>query len=121
MPSKPPKPCAKPGCGRLTTGRFCEAHQGETDRAKDARRGTAAERGYTYRWAKARRTFLKRYPLCAECQRQGRVTPATVVDHIVPHRGDQALFWDRNNWAALCKYHHDRKTAYEVNERKKQT
>ena len=25
---------------------------------------------------------------------QGRVVPATVVDHVVPHRGDQKLFWD---------------------------
>ncbi|WP_232215651.1 HNH endonuclease signature motif containing protein [Paracoccus sp. J55] len=27
---------------------------------------------------------------------------ATVVDHIKPHRGDQALFWNWNNWQALC-------------------
>jgi 5-methylcytosine-specific restriction endonuclease McrA len=36
-----------------------------------------------------------------------RVTAATVVDHRVPHQGDQALFWDRSNWAALCQTHHN--------------
>ncbi|MCB4811684.1 HNH endonuclease [Methylovorus menthalis] len=42
-----------------------------------------------------------------------RLTPATVVDHIKPHRGDMALFWDRNNWQAMAKECHDRKTARE--------
>ncbi len=37
----------------------------------------------------------------------GRITPATVVDHITPHRGDQALFWDYDNWQSLCKQCHD--------------
>jgi 5-methylcytosine-specific restriction protein A len=41
------------------------------------------------------------------------VVLATVVDHIVPHRGDQRLFWDEANWAALCKPCHDAKTARE--------
>ncbi len=34
--------------------------------------------------------------------------PATVVDHIKPHRGDPKLFWDQENWQALCARHHDR-------------
>lgn len=38
---------------------------------------------------------------------------ATVVDHIIPHRGDQKLFWDRSNWQALCKSCHDSKTMTE--------
>ena len=38
---------------------------------------------------------------------------ATVVDHIIPHRGDQKLFWDQNNWQALCKSCHDKKTLTE--------
>jgi 5-methylcytosine-specific restriction protein A len=41
------------------------------------------------------------------------VVAATVVDHVVPHRGDAALFWDEVNWAALCKRCHDAKTARE--------
>ena len=41
---------------------------------------------------------------------QNKITPATVVDHIVPHRGDKKLFWDQSNWQPLCKEHHDKKT-----------
>lgn len=72
-------------------------------------RGSARERGYTTRWDKARRTYLASHPLCVLCKRDGRITAATVVDHIVPHKGDQQLFWDvEGNWQSLCKPHHDR-------------
>ena len=39
-----------------------------------------------------------------------RLGRRTVVDHIVPHRGDARLFWDEDNWQPLCKSCHDRKT-----------
>jgi len=74
----------------------------------DKQRPSARARGYTHRWDKARATYLRSHPLCVMCEREGRVTAATVVDHIVPHRGDQRLFWDvENNWQSLCKSHHD--------------
>ena len=76
-------------------------------------RETASQRGYNSRWQKARLTFLARHPLCAECERQGKVTAATVVDHVIPHKGDQRLFWDTSNWQAMCKTCHDVKTATE--------
>ena len=41
------------------------------------------------------------------CERRGVLTPATVVDHIIPHRGDMTLFWDSANWQPLCKSCHD--------------
>jgi 5-methylcytosine-specific restriction endonuclease McrA len=40
------------------------------------------------------------------CQERNQLTPATVVDHKVPHRGDDALFWDSDNWQGLCATHH---------------
>lgn len=76
-------------------------------------RESAASRGYGWRWRLARRGFLAAHPLCAQCSAEGVVRAATVVDHIIPHKGDQALFWDRSNWQPLCKAHHDRKTARE--------
>lgn len=81
--------------------------------AYDDRRGTSTERGYDSRWRKARLGFLAKHPLCEECNRQGRIVAATVVDHVVPHCGDQVLFWQRSNWEAKCKSCHDRKTARE--------
>jgi 5-methylcytosine-specific restriction enzyme A len=70
-------------------------------------RPNARARGYTTRWDKARLTHLAQFPLCAKCQAVGRIEPATTVDHIVPHKGDQARFWDRSNWQSLCTTHHN--------------
>ena len=60
--------------------------------------------------ATARARFLRGHPLCAECMKQGKLTPATVVDHIIPHRGDKKLFWDESNWQPLCESCHNHKT-----------
>ncbi|KPW39575.1 HNH endonuclease domain protein [Pseudomonas syringae pv. apii] len=63
---------------------------------------TAAQRGYDSKWQKARLVHLDANPLCVYCDRNGRVTAANTVDHVIPHRGDMTLFWDRSNWMSLC-------------------
>jgi len=106
--------CRHSGCGKLVdVSGYCEPHVKLHQRASDAQRGSAHARGYNRRWQKARLTFLSRHPLCAECEKKGLVVAATVVDHIVPHKGDQDLFWDTSNWQPLCKPDHDAKTARE--------
>ena len=77
--------------------------------SSDSWRGdkTTAQRGYGGKWQRARAEFLRANPLCAYCQRDGRVTAATVVDHVIPHRGDDKLFWSRSNWQPLCFSHHN--------------
>ena len=80
---------------------------------RERNRGTRTERGYSNRWLAARKEYLQRHPLCVHCGDEGQTTPAGVVDHIIPHRGDGRLFWDEGNWQALCKAHHDRKSAGE--------
>jgi 5-methylcytosine-specific restriction endonuclease McrA len=62
---------------------------------------------YNYRWQKASKAYLALHPLCAECERRGRVTAATVVDHIEPHRGDMVKFWNTANWQSLCEPCHN--------------
>ena len=59
----------------------------EVKRELDRQRPSAARRGYGPRWRRARAAFLARHPLCAACRALGRVVPATIVDHVVPHRG----------------------------------
>jgi 5-methylcytosine-specific restriction protein A len=90
-----------------------EPNRRARNREHDAKRGSARERGYNTRWDKARKTYLMSHPLCVMCKRDGRVTPATVVDHIVPHKGDQQLFWDTANWQSLCAPHHNRDKQWE--------
>ena len=106
MPIKPKKPCKHPGCPQLTNDRYCDLHA----KLHTDDRASAYERGYSNRWQKARKRFLDKQPLCAECERAGKLTPAMVVDHRKPHRGDTTLFWDERNWQPLCKKCHDRKT-----------
>lgn len=72
-----------------------------------ARRASASQRGYTGRWDRARREHLRREPYCRFCLRRRRKVTATHVDHVVPHRGDKKLFWDRNNWQSLCTTCHN--------------
>ena len=78
---------------------------------RQEQRGTAAERGYGRRWQRASKAFLAEHPLCVECAKRQRAIAATVVDHLRPHRGDQSLFWDLDNWQPLCVPCHNSKTA----------
>lgn len=90
-----------------------ERHKRERRRAFDKQRAANQPWRKWYfgkRWIESRRLFLGKNPLCVECLKLGKTEPATVVDHVIPHRGDYDRFWDVNNWAALCKQHHDRKT-----------
>jgi len=116
------RPCARPGCGAYAAagGRWCSAHTAAPQAvraAADRRRGTAASRGYDHRWQRARLAYLaaRSYRCAGYAVAPGAtcLTPASVVDHIVPHRGDSALFWAETNWQPLCKRCHDRKTATE--------
>lgn len=112
VPAKAKKPCSVPACPNLTNERYCANH---SDRGKqqDRQRGTSAERGYGSAWRKARAGWLRKHPLCAECKRKDIITEATEVDHILPHKGNRILFWDRANWQSLCKSCHSAKTALE--------
>lgn len=59
------------------------------------------------RWKQRRASQLAESPLCEYClARENRVTPATIADHKIPHRGDAGLFWD-GELQSLCKRHHD--------------
>lgn len=116
MPNQPLVYCrAKvfPKCRAKVPRGFCEHHAREQKAQYERNRLSSSRRGYGARWRKLRRSFLNKHPLCVECSRLNIVKEATVVDHIKPHRGNQDLFWDQDNWQALCKRHHDQKTATE--------
>lgn len=108
MADKAKRMCSYPGCPNLVLSGRCAEHK----RVEPVRE-SALSRGYNYRWQKYRKGYLINNPLCVKCLEDGDVTKATVVDHVIPHRGDALLFWDRDNHQALCKRHHDIKTAKE--------
>lgn len=63
---------------------------------------SSTQRGYGYKWQQYRIRFLFAHPLCVYCEREGKTTAATVVDHIKPHEGDMKLFWNPENHQSLC-------------------
>jgi 5-methylcytosine-specific restriction enzyme A len=70
-------------------------------------RASAAERGYDARWHAASAAFRIDNPLCLGCEAVGLIVEATCVDHIIPHRGDDVLFWNSANWQPCCSWHHN--------------
>lgn len=108
MPSRPKRPCRHPGCPSLVDLGYCDKHRKANRKSYDEQRGTSSQRGYGGRWQKVRAAFLKRNPLCVKCMDEGRITAGTVVDHLIPHRGDPVLMWDEDNFQTLCGPHHNR-------------
>lgn len=126
MPQRPNRPCMHPGCGALVNGRDskCTLHMQVQRQRENAQRDKAIASMYGSRWRKARAIYLRSNPLCVQCIAASLIVPANVVDHIEPHKGDEALFWNRANWQSLCAPCHSTKTASEDggfgNERAKQ-
>ncbi len=112
MPRKPKRPCSFPGCPELVEGRYCEKHQREVDRHYNRhQRDPKTAKRYGRRWRKIRKAFLTAHPLCEECKKQGKFTPAEEVHHITPL--SEGGTHDYKNLMALCKSCHSRITAKE--------
>jgi 5-methylcytosine-specific restriction protein A len=111
MPFSPKKPCSSPGCGVLVDRKqgYCAKHKRERNAAVNANRESTDKFYNTQRWKKLRAFYRKRHPLCEECQKEGRVTPSVIVDHVNPIKeGGSPLDWD--NLQALCWSCHSKKT-----------
>lgn len=107
MPSAMRRACRVHGCpDPAVRDGYCERHAQQREQQRQADRGTAAERGYGYRWGKLRLMVLREQPWCAVCG-----APATDVDHITPKRlgGTDR----RENLQSLCHGCHTRKTLRE--------
>lgn len=113
------KMCHEPGCSRPAEGWYCEEHRAQAERRKaekatlykGTRRKASSQWNGLYRskrWRDLRLAYLAENPICVKCG-----APASTVDHIAPHRGDESLFWDEGNLQALCASCHSRKTLEE--------
>lgn len=98
------------GCGakyvpHVPSQRYCS----KPCRAKaDSRRVSEARPLYRYaRWKRIRAEQLVREPSCRFCALAGIQTPASVCDHVEPHRGSVDLFW-RGPFQSLCVECHNR-------------
>lgn len=102
-----------PGCGELCYDARCKKHGGSKTWRKSARTLEHKKLYNNRYWVTQRLEHLSENPLCVDCKKNSYDVLAQVVDHIIPHRGDEVLFWDQTNWQSLCKIHHDAKTRRE--------
>ena len=112
MPQAAPRPCSRPGCGVLTTTGRCEQHQVKHGWGDDRERGTRQDRGYGKKYQRERKYIFRRdNKLCQPCLAEGRTTPATEIDHVIPYSmgGDD----NHTNKQAICDDCHKAKTAKE--------
>lgn len=118
MPQGSPKLCGKAACQKLVASgvTYCKLHaeaeeerQAKRRKAHDKVRENSNKRLYDGWWQRERVIYLRANPVCVcGC---GRL--ATVVDHIIPHKGDEKLFRDKTNWQGMTNPCHSRKTARE--------
>ena len=78
----------------------------------EGRRQNSHRRGYTRQWHNYTIRYLAIHVHCVHCEKEGRDTKATEVDHIIPFRGDTTspLYWGEWNHQALCHECHSKKT-----------
>lgn len=112
IPRKPKRPCSHPGCSELTDGRFCEKHQKLHDQHYNKyERDPETRKRYGWAWKKIRNKYIKNNPLCEQCLKKGRLTPAQEVHHIKPL--SKGGTHDEKNLMALCSCCHSTITARE--------
>lgn len=78
------------------------------------RKSTADKRYKTQLWKSYSESYRRRNPLCAECRRNGLVSPAQLVDHIIRVNFGGA-FMDPANHQSMCETCHRAKSYAERN------
>jgi 5-methylcytosine-specific restriction protein A len=114
VPSRSPRVCNKPGCGKPTQTPYCDDH---TDQQRKQERQQDRESGPrlydSQRWKRFRKWYLNQ-PENRIC-RCGCGRMATEVDHIIPITGiDDRRCFDLSNLQGLTHECHSRKTMREM-------
>ncbi|MDV2299612.1 HNH endonuclease [Vibrio cholerae] len=116
MPRRIQKPCRLKTCNALTRNKsgYCDEHAEHAVGWKRTqnKKGSSSDRGYGYSWRILRARILERDAyLCQECLKNGVITAATDVDHIINKAcgGTDA----ESNLQSLCKPCHKEKTRSE--------
>jgi 5-methylcytosine-specific restriction protein A len=112
--------CNATGCRKLVNEKYCSKHAAEKQEKGLSKRKMYDKNRPSYygwydtaRWKLVREKVLFAFPFCAMCAKLGGNSLSTIVDHIVPHKGNVELFWDLENLQGLCAHCHSVKTSKE--------
>lgn len=107
MPQRPQRPCRHKGCRNLhrNANGYCDQHRADANRARRGSAGKFSAWYTTAKWRSLRAKQLRMQPLCEFCLKDGKVTAATICDHVEPHRGDESKFWS-GPFQSLCQTCH---------------
>lgn len=108
MANRPKYPCRHGACAALLDyPGYCEKHARSWEKRADSPKRITGRR-----LQKMREQLFRDHPLCAECLRHGRITPATQRDHIVPLT--EGGTDDTSNEQGLCDDCHEVKSQREA-------
>lgn len=97
------------GCGSRVISGYCDRCRARGG-GRDQRRSAHA-RGYDRRWQAFRIVYLREHPLCADCEKRGRVTLAEHIHHIKKLVDAPHLKYEEGNLMPLCEPCHAVRTA----------
>ncbi len=102
MPRRNARICNYPGCLELAyQGPKCDEHGDKARIETIKKRQLYGSR----RWIKGRDKFLYGNPTCVRCGGKSQI-----VDHKMLHSGNEDIFWNEDNWQAMCRSCHGKKT-----------
>jgi 5-methylcytosine-specific restriction protein A len=101
------RPCGAPGCRTLVDKGYCTAHEPPV-KDYERFRGSAASRGYNYRWQRFREQYLSlsENVMCHLCF----IKVATDIHHKQKLTLHPELKYELGNLQALCKECHSKLT-----------
>jgi 5-methylcytosine-specific restriction enzyme A len=120
MPKRPLRQCSYPLCNELVRASYCDEHM-----KKKKEQSNVSQQFYnmyvrdkertafykTKQWEKVRVLALRRdHGQCVPCDKQGKTTPANIIDHIIPYEVAPDLGLTLDNLQTICIACHNRKT-----------
>jgi 5-methylcytosine-specific restriction endonuclease McrA len=113
------KICRSPGCNALIepTESYCDKHKREPAKPFNNAIRSNESLYNTTQWRQLRKEILSEQPNCFKCGISGKETKLE-VHHLRAPRGNEELFFDKSNLAAVCPSCHKLITNKEIRSRK---
>lgn len=93
---------------RIPGEKFIKQRKKNSDKIYNKSRPERDRLYYSRQWKQISMLYRKQHPLCEECERNGRITPADLVDHIIAV-GEGGSMWSWDNLQSLCISCHNKK------------